>query len=248
MMRRTESRALSRDWQRRLGWLGGFNLLPYRARETRRLRQRMLGEISVAALLGLVGLALWSAGRALESARLDAQRRHAEQRLVTWAPQVREAERIARALDAERRSYAQALEYALPRQRLVELFDVLQRLRYDGVRLQTIRQDEHGALLQVSALDHSVVGVWLLELNAVRRDWSLEVTGLQSDQAPFLRASEGHRVAVAVRIRWPDSPRHDVVDVGDTDDVDGSGGAGAGGPSGSGGSSAGMSPGKQEGT
>ncbi|KVD73195.1 fimbrial protein [Burkholderia sp. ABCPW 14] len=197
------SGAVPRDPQIRRAWLGGFNLLPYRARDARRARRRMLGELAAAACAGLAGVALWHVGRTFERARFDAQRALMERRLVAWAPQLKEAERAARLRDAERERAALAIGRAEPRARTVDLFDALQRMRYDGVRLRSIRCDGREARLEASALDHASAERWLRELEAAQRGWTMEVAGLQAARTVWGREADGGRsLTFSVRIRW----------------------------------------------
>ncbi|AOJ67445.1 MULTISPECIES: hypothetical protein [Burkholderia] len=200
----TASGAVPRDPRMRRAWLGGFNLLPYRARDVRRARRRVLGELTAAACAGLAGAALWRVGRTFERARFDAQRALMERRLAAWAPQLKEAEQAARLRDAERERAALAAERAGPRARTVELFDALRQLRYDGVRLRSIRCDGRGALLEASALDPASAERWLTELDAARRGWTMEVAGLQAVRTAWGRDADGGRsLSFSVRIRWP---------------------------------------------
>ncbi|MFY0590910.1 fimbrial protein, partial [Burkholderia pseudomallei] len=84
MMRVVAGGAVPRDARMRRAWLGGFNLLPYRARDARRARRRVLGELAAAAFAGLAGVALWRVGRMFERERFDAQRALMERRLAAW--------------------------------------------------------------------------------------------------------------------------------------------------------------------
>ncbi|WP_323121892.1 fimbrial protein [Burkholderia alba] len=190
--------------QQRRSALGGVNLLPYRARDTRRVRRRIVCEISVAALVGLAAMAIWSAARAVQSARFDAQRRQVEQRLAAWAPQLVAAEQAARLFRDEQMRGTQALERAAPRRRVLDLFDLLRRVRYDGVRLRSIRAGESEASIEVSAADPAAATHWLRQIQMERGDWTFEVAGLQAVHAVSARESGQRRaLAFSVRIRWP---------------------------------------------
>jgi Tfp pilus assembly protein PilN len=189
---------VSAAWARRREALGGFNLLPYRARDRRRLRRQVLGEMTVAALAGAVGVALWCGGQVLERLRAEAQRRQIEHQLAAWAPRLRAAEAAERARREARAREALSRERALPRERLVALFDVLQQVRGDGVRLKSIRGGEHDAWLEVGARDPDAAARWLGEIGALRGDWSFEVAGLQAGRGVGLRGP----LAFSVRIRW----------------------------------------------
>ncbi|AJY42664.1 fimbrial protein [Burkholderia humptydooensis] len=195
-------------------WLGGFNLLPYRARDARRARRRVLGELAAAACAGFAGVALWRIGRTFERARFDAQRALMERRLAAWAPQLKAAEQAARLRDAERERAALAAERAGPRQRTVDLFDALRQLRYDGVRLRSIRCDGRDALLEASALDPASAERWLRDLDAAQRGWTMEVAGLQAARTSWGREAGGGRsLSFTVRIRWPAGDRGRVASV-----------------------------------
>ncbi|MUV26437.1 fimbrial protein [Burkholderia thailandensis] len=203
-----------RDARNRRAWLGGFNLLPYRARDARRARRRVLGELAAAACAGIAGVALWRIGRTFERARYDAQRALMERQLAAWAPQLKAAEQAARKRDAERERTALAAERAVPRQRTVDLFDTLRQLRYDGVRLRSIRCDGHDALLEASALDSASAERWLRDLDAAQRGWTTEVAGLQAARTSWGREAAGGRsLSFSVRIRWPAGDRGRVASV-----------------------------------
>lgn len=196
MMRVVAGGAVPRDARMRRAWLGGFNLLPYRARDARRARRRVLGELAAAACAGLAGVALWRVGRMFERERFDAQRALMERRLAAWAPQLKAAEQAARLRDAARERAALAAERAGPRERTVDLFDTLRQLRYDGVRLRSIRCDGRDALLEASALD------------AAQRGWTMEVAGWQAARTSWGRdAGSGRSLSFSVRIRWPAGAR-----------------------------------------
>lgn len=189
-------------WERRRQALGGFNLLPYRARDRRRLRRQVLGEVAVAALAGAVGVALWCGGQMLERRRADAQRRQVERQLAAWAPQLRAAEQAEQRRREARVRDALSRERALPRERLVALFDVLQRVRGDGVRLRSIRSGEHEAWLEVGARDPGAAARWLGEIGALRGDWVFEVAGLQAGAGAASGLGLRGPLAFSVRIRW----------------------------------------------
>ncbi|SMF98668.1 fimbrial protein [Burkholderia singularis] len=188
--------------------LGGFNLLPYRARAARRLRRRVFGEIAAAVCIGMAGVALWCAGRVIERAHFDAQRVSMERRLAAWAPQLKEAQRLAGLRDAERDRIARAAERAVSRTRTVDLFEALQRLNYDSVRLTSIRSDGHDARLEANAFEHAAAVRWLHELERAQRGWTTEVAGLQAarDAQAGGGLHAGRSLAFSVRIRWPLPP------------------------------------------
>lgn len=208
MMRVVVGGAVPRDARMRRAWLGGFNLLPYRARDARRARRRVLGELAAAACAGLAGVALWRVGRMFERERFDAQRALMERRLAAWAPQLKAAEQAARLRDAARERAALAAERAGPRERTVDLFDTLRQLRYDGVRLRSIRCDGRDALLEASALDPASAERWLRALDAAQRGWTMEVAGWQAARTSWGRdAGSGRSLSFSVRIRWPAGAR-----------------------------------------
>ncbi|MFP6557720.1 hypothetical protein WJ542_05180 [Paraburkholderia sp. B3] len=183
----------------------GFNLLPWRQREMRRLLWRRMFEWCAAALLGcacvapLVGWQLWTRGRA------DARREVVEQAVQRLRLPLAEAGRLASEAAAQHAAAELAQQHAKPLKRLMALFDGLASAGIAGVALQQVVQRGDEAELQAAAVDESTVAEWLGHLRALPE--AAEVSVRELKRAPpaagAKEATAGNEpIHVMVRVVW----------------------------------------------
>ncbi|RFU43911.1 fimbrial assembly protein [Paraburkholderia sp. DHOC27] len=189
-------------------WIGGFNLLPYRRRNARRARRRLLIEWLVAALCGSLAVLGTIGWQAFERARLDAQHASSERALAQMATPLAEHARLSH--DANERSKRAALASTLssPLTRLLDLLDTLSNMPAEGVILQQLRQRVHETELLATSNSPVASADWLKQLDTVRGVKNSEVTDLH----PLTRAAHGPAAPVgagesaqlefAARLRW----------------------------------------------
>lgn len=157
----------------------GFNLLPWRQREMRRLRRHRLLEWCAAAALGcacltpLLGWQLWMRGRT------DASREIVDQEAAQLRLPLAEAKRLASEAAAQRAGAELARQQAKPLNRLLTLFDALARAGTVGVVLQQIAQRGDEAELQAAAADEAAAAAWLGRLRALPEVGAVSVRELK---------------------------------------------------------------------
>ncbi len=157
----------------------GFNLLPWRQREMRRLLWRRMFEWCAAALLGcacvapLAGWQLWARGRA------DAKREVVEQAVQRLRLPLAEASRLAGEAAAQHAAAELAQQHAKPLKRLMALFDGLTSAGIVGVALQQVVQRGGEAELQAAAVDESTVAEWLGYLRTLPEAGAVSVRELK---------------------------------------------------------------------
>jgi Tfp pilus assembly protein PilN len=159
-------------------WLGGFNLLPYRQRNTRLAHRRRLLEWVAAAVAGLAAVLALVGWQAFERARLDAQRASIDQSLTQLAAPLAEHTRLLREQDEQRKGVARAVSLSEPLTHLRDLLDALSFEPGDGVVLQQLRQREHETELLATSRGHIASAEWLKRLSAIRGVQGAEVNDL----------------------------------------------------------------------
>jgi type IV pilus assembly protein PilN len=197
--------------QARRAWLGGFNLLPYRDRDTRAARRRLACRCGAAILLGLTGAGAWVAGATVMRARIDAERAALEAQLRQRQPQLEAATRAARASDAGRQLRSQAARIAAPYREAVDLLALLARVREDGVRLDALRVTPAGALVDAHAVSYPAAARWVARIARERQRWTFDVDALQPASGEIRQPGAGRiTLRFSVRVRWgarPDDAR-----------------------------------------
>ncbi|MDE1008477.1 MAG: fimbrial assembly protein [Paraburkholderia fungorum] len=170
-------------------WLGGFNLLPYRQRNTRLAHRRRLLEWVAAAVAGLAAVLALVGWQAFERARLDALRASIDQSLTQLAAPLAEHTRLLRQQDEQRKGAARAVSLSEPLTHLRDLLDALSFEPGHGVVLQQLRQREHETELLATSRGHIASAEWLKRLSAIR--------GVQGAEVNDLRRSTPRTGAVA---------------------------------------------------
>jgi type II secretory pathway component PulM len=183
----------------------GFNLLPWRQREMRRLLWRRIFEWGAAALLGcvcvtpLVGWQLWARSRA------EARHEIVEQAVQRLRVPLAEARRLTGEADAQRAAAELAQQQAKPLRRLMALLDGLASAGLPGVALQQVAQRGDEVELQAAAVDESAVAEWLGHLRALPEAGAVNVRELK--RAPSAAAAKDgmsgrEPIHVLVRVVW----------------------------------------------
>jgi Tfp pilus assembly protein PilN len=154
----------------------GFNLLPYRYRRRRALRQRRLAMLAVASFAGGVALGAVAGWDAFERARLDSQRVTLETSLRASAAQIDEHARLTLAADERRRARQEAQPLAVPRDRFLALLHALADAPAErGITLQRVSQRADDVELAALAPDSPSAARWLKRLEGVSGVQSVEV-------------------------------------------------------------------------
>jgi Tfp pilus assembly protein PilN len=182
--------------------LQGFNLLPYRARKRREVRQRRLTILLAASFAGGAAAGAMLGWDALQRARLDERRAALETSLKASSAQSAEHARLVRA-EAERRQALQAAQpLAVPRDRFLALLDALADTPPEhGVSLQRVSQRPDEVELAALAPDSRTAARWLKRLEGVRGVQSVEVVEMKR-RADTPSAPGKKNVAAAVPERY----------------------------------------------
>jgi hypothetical protein len=145
----------------------GFNLLPWRQRQMRRLLRRRLIEWCAAALCGgvcvvpIVGWQLWVRDR------IDAKREVVKQAAARLRLPSAEAIRLASEAAAQSAAEQLALRHAKPLLRLTSLLDALASAGGSGVALEQLAQHGDETELQAAAVDETAAAEWLADLRSL---------------------------------------------------------------------------------
>jgi Tfp pilus assembly protein PilN len=157
----------------------GFNLLPWRQRQMRRLLRRRLIEWCAAMLCGcafvvpLVGWELWM------RERTDARRMTVEQGAARLRVPVAEATRLASEAAAQNAAEQLAKSHAKPLEHLVTLFDALVSAGVTGVALTQLAQHGNEVDLEAAAVDETAASEWLGGLRSLPEVDSVNVRELK---------------------------------------------------------------------
>lgn len=187
------------------GWLGGFNLLPYRQRNARLARRRCLLEWIAAAFAGCAAVFALAGWQAVERARLDARRESIEQSLAQLSAPLAEHAALLRTRDEQRQNVARAKSLSDPLTHLRDLFDALSFEPGDGVLLQQLRHREDETELLASSRGHIASAEWLKRLSAIHGVKGVEVSDLHSSASRGGAASQASMtgpVEFGARLRW----------------------------------------------
>jgi Tfp pilus assembly protein PilN len=192
----------------RRAWVGGFNLMPYRQRDARRARRRLLLECVGAAAVGCAAVLAWAGWDALERARVDARRDALEATLASLGAPLAESRRLERMRADERSRAALAHKLSAPGARVSDLVDGLSREPYPGVVLRELRQTNRDVTLVAQAGDSLTAAAWLARLGEIRGVRAVEAIDLQRASAPHGKAAPGGADAVelSARLRWEGEP------------------------------------------
>jgi Tfp pilus assembly protein PilN len=164
-------------------WLGGFNLLPYRQRNARLARRRLVLEWAAAACGGCAAVLALAGWQVSERARLDAQRVSIEQSLASLSAPLAEHATLLRAHDQQRKDVVKARNLSEP---LIHLRDLLEALSFepgDGVVLQQLRHREEATELLATSRGHIASAEWLKRLSAIAGVKGAEVSDLHRPAA-----------------------------------------------------------------
>lgn len=186
-------------------WLGGFNLLPYRQRNARLARRRVLLEWVAAACVGCVAVLALAGWQVVERARIDAQRVSIEQSLASLSAPLAEHTTLWRARDQQRKDAARARSLSEPLMHLRALLDALSFEPGDGVVLRQLRHREEATELLATSRGHLASAEWLKRLSAVAGVTGAEVSDLhRSTSSGGAAAQTGAMgpVEFGAHLRW----------------------------------------------
>jgi Tfp pilus assembly protein PilN len=184
--------------------LQGFNLLPYRARKRREMRQRRLAILLAASFAGGAAVGAVVGWDALQRVHLDERRTALETDLKASSAQTAEHARLVR-VEADRRQALQAAQpLAAPRDRFLALLDALADAPPEhGVSLQRVSQRPDEVELAALAPDSRTAARWLKRLEGVRGVQSVEVVEMKRRvDAPSASGKKDGAVAVPERYEF----------------------------------------------
>jgi Tfp pilus assembly protein PilN len=191
------------------GWLGGFNLLPYRQRNARLARRRCMRDWALAACVGAAGVLLVAGWQTFATARLDARRAAAGQELTQLATSLAEHAKLSRAQQEQRETAARAASLATPLAHLRDLLEALSFEPGDGVVLRQLRQREYETELLATSGSHVASADWLKRLGAIHGVRGAEMRDLHRPAGKVGAPKEqviGGPVEFDARLRWGEPP------------------------------------------
>jgi len=147
--------------------VGGFNLLPWRGREVRRLRRRRALEWLIAAFVGCACAAPVAGWRVWQRVQADAERRAVERSLAPLRAPLAEHRRLAREADERRRRAALARDRSEPLARLFRLLDGLAAAGVDGVSVDRVVHRARETELHANVGGEAATAAWLARLRAL---------------------------------------------------------------------------------
>jgi type IV pilus assembly protein PilN len=204
-MRPERGRAATRRNAPRPLEAGGFNLLPWRPREMRRLRRRRVFEWGAAALAGCVCAIPLAGWYAWQRADVDARRLVVEASAAQLQAPYAEAQRLRGAAAAQRSAAQLAEQRGKPLTRTLALLDGLARAGTTAVVLQQIVQHDDETELQAAVASETATAEWLGRLRAVPDVQTVsvrELTRTTEAGGAKQRASIGEPIRVIARLVW----------------------------------------------
>lgn len=188
---------------------GGFNLLPWRLREMRRLRRRRVLEWGAAVLVGCACAAPLAGWQRWERGRVDARREAGAQAVAQLRVPLAEAQRLTSAAARQRTAEHLAQLHAKPLIRLLTLFDALAQAGIPGVMLQQLAQHGGETELQATAVDETAASAWLGRLRALPDVEAVSVREMKRASAaggPKPRATGSEPIRVMAHVVWRGEP------------------------------------------
>ncbi|PXW17404.1 hypothetical protein [Paraburkholderia caballeronis] len=170
------------SWPVRRG-ISGFNLLPWRRDEMRRLRRRRALEWFIAALLGCACAAPLAGWHLWQRMRIDGERQAIERSLAPLRPMLAARRALVREARERDARAAAAREQAKPLARVFALLDGLGAANIDGVSLHQVVHRAHETGLQASARDEAATAAWLAWLRALPDVEAVSVSELKRGPA-----------------------------------------------------------------
>ncbi len=144
--------------------LGGFNLLPHRARRRRRVRQRRAFGAACAALGGVGVAAIVSVAAGRNDIAAEQNRQRLESDLAAAAIPMAEYASLQAELGAYRAFCEHATQRAVRRDQLLALLDRLSRAAAHDVRLTELSRHGDETFVSGQATGQSALSAWLNEL------------------------------------------------------------------------------------
>lgn len=163
--------------------VGGFNLLPHRQRDARRLRRRVLRECAAAGLAGVAAALIWSATGSFAQERAERSRHRLEADLAELAAPVAEYRRLERVQASMRARSERSRMLARPREALWGVADVLRREPVAGIVLERLHLSSRGIEIVASAVDTAMPALLLERLG--------RVPGIRAAELADLRLGSG---------------------------------------------------------
>jgi len=200
---RTARVVRGRDWRQRP--VVGFNLLPWRQREIRRLRLRRAAEWGAAALIGFACAAPLAGWQMWQRSRVEARRVAVEAQAAQLREPFAQAQQLARVIETRRSAAQLSIERGRSLKRAVVLIDSLASAGTAGVVLQRIAQHGEETELQAAVTSESVASTWLGHLRAIPDVETVNVREFKrTAQAANVKAlaRSGEPLHVVVRLGW----------------------------------------------
>lgn len=147
--------------------VGGFNLLPHRRREARRLRRRRSLECLAAGLAGAAAALIWSATGIFAQERAGRSRHQLEAALVQLAAPAAEYGRLERVQAQMRAQAERSRVLARPRDAFLGVVDALSRELAAGIALERLHLTSRGIELKAIAADTATPALLMERLGRV---------------------------------------------------------------------------------
>lgn len=152
-------------------WIGGFNLLPWRRGEARRLRRRRAFEWLAAALVGCACAAPLAGWRSVQRMQTDGERRALDASFAQLRAPLAEQRRLAHEVDERRLRAVTAWERTKPLARLFRLLDGVAAANVDGVLLDQVVHRTHETQLHATVSGdvngEAAMAAWLARLRTL---------------------------------------------------------------------------------
>lgn len=190
------------------GGVPGFNLLPWRQHEFRRLRWRRALEWLAAALLGCACAAALAGWQVWQRADIDAERRSIEQSLAQLRIPLAEQQRLVREAAEQRTRVMAAQRQAKPLAQFLALLDGLTHSGVDGIALQQVVQRPNETQLQAMVSGEAAIATWLARLRTMPGVQSVSMRELKRTPASGARAQSQREepLQLTALLAWAEGP------------------------------------------
>lgn len=169
------------DRSGRVGGLqvGGFNLLPHRRREARKLRRHRTLECLAAGLAGVAAALIWSTAGIFGQERAEHSRLRLEAALAEFAAPAAEYRRLEREQARARAQAERSRALARERDALWGVADALSREPVAGIALERLHLTSRGIEIKASAVDTAAPAVLVERLGRVPNVRAAELSDLR---------------------------------------------------------------------
>ncbi|HTH58727.1 MAG TPA: hypothetical protein VL689_01060 [Paraburkholderia sp.] len=185
--------------------IGGFNLMPWRRRDARERRRRVVLEWLAAALVGCVCAAPFAGWRVWQRAQLDSERRVLDASLAPLRAPLAQQRRLLREADERRQRESVARQKAEPLTRLFTLLDGLAATNAEGVSLDQVVYRAQQTELHATVEGETATAAWLARLRTWPELEAVAVREIKRATGSGVRSDERQRrgpLQVTVQLGW----------------------------------------------